>query len=84
MMSPGRQPRERRAEKQNSPRRGRQMMSLGRRLAARSDLWATAEMEGRVVVVHRPLAGGGESRRPKAVRNPSSKGIHSSSPSGLI
>jgi hypothetical protein len=51
------------------------MFSLGRQLAAGSDLWPTAESAGWAVDGHRPLAGDGESRRPKAVRNPSSKGV---------
>jgi hypothetical protein len=46
------------------------MDSLGRELAAGSDLWPTAEKEGWLGVGHWPLAGGGESRRPKGVRNP--------------
>ena len=48
------------------------MDSPGRELAAGCDVWPKAEMEGGVVVGHRPLAGGGESRRPKAVCNPGS------------
>ena len=46
------------------------MVSLGRELAAGSDLWLTAEKEGWWQVGHQPLAGGGESRRPKGVSNP--------------
>ena len=46
------------------------MVSLGRELAAGSDLWLTAEKVGRWAVGHQPLAGGGESRRPKGVSNP--------------
>jgi hypothetical protein len=41
----------------------------GRELAHGSDLWLTAEMEGWAEVGHQPLAGGGESRGPKGVRN---------------
>ena len=46
------------------------MFSLGRELAAGSDLWPTAEKEGWLGVGHWPLAGGGESRRPQGVSNP--------------
>jgi hypothetical protein len=46
------------------------MVSPGRQLAAGSDLWPTAEKEGWSGVGHWPLAGGGESRRPKGVSNP--------------
>jgi hypothetical protein len=48
------------------------MDSPGRQLAAGSDLWLTAETVGWWRVGHQPLAGGGESRRPKDVRNPGS------------
>jgi hypothetical protein len=46
------------------------MVSLGRELAAGSDLWLTAEKVGRWQVGHQPLAGDGASRWPKAVSNP--------------
>ena len=46
------------------------MFSPGRELAAGSDLWLTAEKVGRWQVGHQPLAGGGESRRPKGISNP--------------
>jgi len=55
---------------------GRQVYSLGRKLAAGSDLWLTAEKVGRRLVGHQPLAGGGESRRPKGVRNPRNERSH--------
>jgi hypothetical protein len=45
------------------------MDSPGRELATGSDPQATAEKEGWVGVSHCLLAGGGESRRPKAVCN---------------
>jgi hypothetical protein len=48
------------------------MVSPGCQLASGSDLWTTAEKEGWRGVGHWPLAGGGESRRPKGVRNPGS------------
>ena len=51
------------------------MLSVERELAAGSDPWPTAEMVGRLVVGHWTLAGGGESRRPEGVRNPTSKGF---------
>ena len=43
----------------------RQMISLGRQPADGSESWPRPGIAG-----HRPLAGGGASRRPKAVRNP--------------
>ena len=46
------------------------MHSPGRDLAAGSDPQAAAEEEVWAVVSHCLLAGGGESRRPKAVCNP--------------
>ena len=48
------------------------MDSPGCELAAGSDPQATAEKEGWAEVSHCLLAGGGESRRPKAVCNPGS------------
>jgi hypothetical protein len=50
------------------------MHSPGRELAAGSDLWLTAEKVGRWQVGHQPLAGGGESRRPKGVSSPGQGG----------
>ena len=54
------------------------MHSLGREPAGGSETWPRPGIAG-----HRPLAGDGASRRPKAVRNPGNCGpINISSPGG--
>ena len=72
MLSPGRKPRGTVNEEFIEPPAGATVYSPGRQSAAGSDLRPTAEKEGWWGVCHWPLAGEGESRRPKAVCDPGS------------
>jgi hypothetical protein len=72
MLSPGRKPRGTVNEEFIEPPAGATDGLPGRELASGSDPQATAEKEGWAVVSHCLLAGGGESRRPKAVCDPGS------------